>query len=116
MSDPTSPRGAVNVGHSQLLHSPTSPQEKQHVVKHQDVLDVRRKFNSSLESDVLDYLHYHPSQLEDCVTTLHRLFSNIVEHPDDSKFRRVSNSSPLVFCPKLAQWALAKLSMHMPHI
>lgn len=86
----SSPRGAVNVGHSQLLQGPTSPEAPLYVDKQKYLLDARRKFSSCLESDVLDYLHYHPSQLEDCVTTLHKLFSNIVEHPEDPKYRRVS--------------------------
>lgn len=102
MSNPTSPRGAVNVGHSQLLQSPTSPQGTPHLDKQQDLLDARRKFNSCLESDVLDYLHYHPSQLEDCVTTLHKLFTNILEHPEDDKYRRVS--SACLFCSVKLYW------------
>lgn len=94
MSNPSSPKGAVNVGHSQLLQSPTSAEGVVHTTKEKSLLEARRKFNSCLESDVLDYLHYHPSQLEDCVTTLHRLFSNIIEHPEDQKYRRVSRWIP----------------------
>lgn len=51
--------------------------------------DARRKFASSLEANVLDYLHYHALQLEECVRTLHTLFSNVVQHPDEHKYRRV---------------------------
>lgn len=54
-----------------------------------ELLDARRKFSSSLESNVLDYLHYSPLALEDCVKTMHTLFSNIIDHPDDQKYRRV---------------------------
>ena len=104
MSNPSSPTGAVNVGHSQLLQSPTSVQGVAHTEKQKDLLEARRKFNSCLESDVLDYLHYHPSQLVDCVTTLHRLFSNIVEHPDDQKYRRVSRATTSAF---LGLWPVA---------
>lgn len=98
MSTPTSPRGAVNVGHSQLLQDTTVSSNVEHAQQHKVFLNARRKFNSCLESDVLDYLHYHPSQLEDCVKTLHTLFNNIVEHPEDPKYRRVSSTCILACC------------------
>jgi hypothetical protein len=84
----------VNVGHSPLLQqaaatpaaaaAPAGPQQA-------ELLNARRKFSSTLESDVLDYLHYGPAQLEDCVTTMHTIFNNIVLHPDEPKYRKVRN-------------------------
>lgn len=53
----------------------------------------RRQFSSKLEGSVLDYLHYSPQALEDCVKTMHTLFSNILEHPDDPKYRKVGPAS-----------------------
>lgn len=108
---PESPR-AVNVSHSPLLQ----PQQQQQTVtsprqegggKQKELLEARRKFSSSLESDVLDYLHYHPAQLEDCVKTLHTIFNNIVTYPDDAKYRRVGS------CPVrggTACWVTAMLA------
>jgi hypothetical protein len=99
MEEPGSPKGAVNVGHSPLLQqaaatpaaaaaaaaaAPAGPQQA-------ELLNARRKFSSTLESDVLDYLHYGPAQLEDCVMTMHTIFNNIVLHPDEPKYRKVRN-------------------------
>jgi hypothetical protein len=94
MSAPSSPRGAVNVGHSPLLQqaAAAAPQAAAAPVaspRQAELLNARRKFSSTLESDVLDYLHYGPSQLEDCVTTMHTIFNNIVMHPEDLKYRKV---------------------------
>jgi hypothetical protein len=84
---------AMNVSHSPLVQAPAVSvvlKQPDHLIE-RELLDARRKFSSSLESNVLDYLHYSPQALEDCVRTMHTLFSNIMEHPDDPKFRRVSS-------------------------
>eukprot|EP00775_Hariotina_reticulata_P005438 gene5438-5671_t len=90
MSTPTSPKAAVNVQHSLLLDSQTT-QADAHTQYHRQtkITEQKRKFSSCLESSVLDYLHYHPSQLEDCVKTLHTLFSNVVLYAEDPKYRKV---------------------------
>lgn len=90
---------AMNVSHSPLVQQQqstahpdanTAPTAAQlDAAKQRELLDARRKFSSSLESNVLDYLHYGPQALEDCVKTMHTLFSNILEHPDDPKYRKV---------------------------
>ncbi len=84
---PTSPR-AVNIGHSPLLQSVTPAILDP--ARQSELLQARRKFSSSLESDVLDYLHYGPQQLEECVKHLHTMFSNIANNPNEPKYRRVS--------------------------
>jgi hypothetical protein len=53
------------------------------------IVQARRKFASLLENTVLDYKHYHPAQLEACISTLDLIFGNVVSNPDDPKFRRV---------------------------
>lgn len=83
----------MNVSHSPLVQAPAVTvvsKQPDHLIE-RELLDARRKFSSSLESNVLDYLHYSPQALEDCVKTMHTLFSNIMEHPDDPKYRRVSS-------------------------
>ncbi|GBF97399.1 hypothetical protein Rsub_09564 [Raphidocelis subcapitata] len=58
------------------------------------VRDARRKFSSALESNVLDYLHYAPAVLEQCVSTLHKVFSNVLENgAEDDKFKKVKIAS-----------------------
>jgi hypothetical protein len=85
----------VNVGHSPLLQqaAATTPaaaaSDAAAGPRHAELMNARRKFSSTLESDVLDYLHYGPAQLEDCVTTMHTIFNNIVLHPDEPKYRKV---------------------------
>eukprot|EP00879_Flechtneria_rotunda_P004262 GHRR01004511.1.p1 GENE.GHRR01004511.1~~GHRR01004511.1.p1 ORF type:complete len:215 (+),score=64.33 GHRR01004511.1:164-808(+) len=89
MSEQLSPR-AVNVGYSPLLqHSADVTANHAHYAREKDLIDARRKFSSTLEGNVLDYLHYYPQQLEDCIKTLYILFSNIVQHPDDPKYKRI---------------------------
>lgn len=82
----------MNVSHSPLVQSSAARpavQPTRDAAVERELLDARRKFSSSLESNVLDYLHYSPLALEDCVKTMHTLFSNIIDHPDDQKYRRV---------------------------
>jgi hypothetical protein len=93
----------VNVGHSPLLQqaaaaapagaAPAAAAGPQQA----ELLDARRKFSSTLESNVLDYLHYGPAQLEDCVTTMHTIFNNIVLHPDEPKYRKVRHQDESVY-------------------
>jgi hypothetical protein len=80
----------MNVAHSPLLQTPTvvAAGQPDHALE-RELLDARRKFSSSLESNVLDYLHYGPQALEDCVKTMHTLCNNILEHPEDPKYRKV---------------------------
>lgn len=62
---------------------------------------ARRRFSSALESNVLDYLHNAPAALEACVSTLERMFANVLDHPDDEKYRRVRRfKGPFVRRPK----------------
>jgi hypothetical protein len=86
---------SMNVSHSPLVQESARviiPQQD-HAVE-RELLDARRKFSSNLESNVLDYLHYGPQALEDCVKTMLTLFSNILEHPDDPKYRKVTVGYP----------------------
>jgi hypothetical protein len=55
--------------------------------------EARRKFSSHLENVVLDYKHYHPSQLDACTATLHTIFGNVLQNPDDPKYRKVTPST-----------------------
>jgi hypothetical protein len=81
---------AMNVAHSPLVQATTAVSASQpDYALERELLDARRKFSSSLESSVLDYLHYGPQALEDCVKTMHTLCSNILEHPEDPKYRKV---------------------------
>eukprot|EP00882_Tetradesmus_deserticola_P001525 GHRQ01001647.1.p1 GENE.GHRQ01001647.1~~GHRQ01001647.1.p1 ORF type:complete len:210 (+),score=80.39 GHRQ01001647.1:172-801(+) len=93
MAELESPRGAVNVGHSPLLQqapaTPAAAADAGQSPRQAELSNARRKFSSTLESDVLDYLHYGPAQLEDCVTTMHTIFNNIVTHPDEPKYRKI---------------------------
>lgn len=87
---------AQNVSHSPLVQQSAavphpSAAAADHAALERELLDARRKFSSSLESNVLDYLHYSPQALEDCVKTMHTLCSNILEHPDDPKYRKVAS-------------------------
>lgn len=91
----------MNVGHSPLLQQAAAATagaaaapagaaaSAAQGARHAELLNARRKFSSTLESDVLDYLHYGPSQLEDCMTTMHTIFNNIVLHPDEPKYRKI---------------------------
>jgi hypothetical protein len=86
---------AQNLSHSPLVQQSAAPQHPSaaaadHAALERELLDARRKFSSSLESNVLDYLHYSPQALEDCVKTMHTLNSNILEHPEDPKYRKVA--------------------------
>jgi len=53
------------------------------------LLEARRKFASHLDNVVLDYKHYHPSQLDACVGTLHTIFGNVVQNPEEPKYRKI---------------------------
>jgi flavin-dependent dehydrogenase len=97
----TSPRGGgTNLAHSSALLAATAAasagaaaapaqQQPSAAVVQRELLDARRKFSSSLESNVLDFLHYSPLALEECVRTLHTLFDNVLQHPEEPKYRRV---------------------------
>lgn len=77
---------AVNVEHSPLLHTVPHAIE---LAQNKELVDARRKFSAVLENDVLDYKHYHPAALEACIDTLQTIFGNILQYPDDEKYRKV---------------------------
>ena len=83
---PVSPR-AVNLAHSPLLAALAHSTPAAVPTRERDA--ARRRFSSVLEGSVLDSLHFAPSQLEACVALLHTLFANVVEHPEEAKYRRV---------------------------
>jgi len=55
--------------------------------------EARKKFVSVMEEKLLDYKHNHPQNIENCTTTLIKIFSNILDHPEDAKFRKIKASS-----------------------
>jgi hypothetical protein len=69
---------------------------------------ARRRFSSALESNVLDYLHNAPAALEACVSTLERMFANVLDHPDDEKYRRVRRALKNSFVRRPKTRALVK--------
>ncbi|GLC36286.1 hypothetical protein PLESTF_001732400 [Pleodorina starrii] len=58
-------------------------------IDHQMVLEGRRKFSSHLEDRVLDYFHNNPINIEACLATCIKLFSNVVNNPNEEKYRKV---------------------------
>jgi hypothetical protein len=54
------------------------------------VQDGRKKVLTILEEEVLDYKHNGAPAVEDCVATLATYFANVVDHPDEDKYRKVS--------------------------
>lgn len=98
---------AMNVSHvSPLVNQPTSiaAQPDHSAAVERELLDSRRKFSAKLEGSVLDYLHYSPAALEDCVKTMHTLCNNILEHPEDPKYRKVPPPGDPCKLRLLARW------------
>ncbi|GIL74704.1 hypothetical protein Vretimale_2338 [Volvox reticuliferus] len=62
-------------------------------INHQMVQEGRRKFSNHLEDTVLDYLHNNPINIEACLATCNKLFGNVVNNPDEEKYRKVKVSS-----------------------
>ena len=50
----------------------------------------RNKLVKLLHSQMMDWKHNHPQKLEACVTTLLRMIGNILDRPEQEKFRSVS--------------------------
>ncbi|KAG2444558.1 hypothetical protein HXX76_001303 [Chlamydomonas incerta] len=57
------------------------------------VQEGKRKFYDHLEDKVLDYFHNSPVNIEACVSTCVKIFSNVVNNPTEEKFRKVKASS-----------------------
>ncbi|GAX85007.1 hypothetical protein CEUSTIGMA_g12428.t1 [Chlamydomonas eustigma] len=55
--------------------------------------ETRKKFVAVMEEKLLDYKHNHAQNIENCATTLIKIFSNILDHPEDPKFRKMKASS-----------------------
>jgi hypothetical protein len=53
------------------------------------VQDGRKKVLLILEEEVLDYKHNGAAAVEDAVSTLATYFGNVVQDPEDDKYRRV---------------------------
>ncbi|GLI69438.1 hypothetical protein VaNZ11_014050 [Volvox africanus] len=71
--------------------SPTALAMQQ--INHQMVQEGRRKFSSHLEDSVLDYLHNNPINIEACLATCNKLFGNVINNPDEEKYRKVKVAS-----------------------
>lgn len=57
------------------------------------ILDARKKFSATLDDEVLDYKHNHPGAVENCVTTLLKIFNNVITSPTEQKYRQVKAAS-----------------------
>ncbi|KAG2492041.1 hypothetical protein HYH03_009770 [Edaphochlamys debaryana] len=57
------------------------------------VQEGRRKFYNQLEDHVLDYMHNNPVHIEGCLNTCVKLFGNVVNNPEDQKFRKIKATS-----------------------
>ncbi|PNW88295.1 hypothetical protein CHLRE_01g023050v5 [Chlamydomonas reinhardtii] len=57
------------------------------------VQEGKRKFYDHLEDKVLDYFHNSPVNIEACVSTCVKIFSNVVHNPTEEKFRKVKAAS-----------------------
>eukprot|EP00798_Chlamydomonas_sp_ICE-L_P015750 gene15750-21873_t len=53
------------------------------------VLEARKKFSLVMEDELLDYKHNNPVLIEGCASTLIKIFTNILEHPDEEKYHKV---------------------------
>ncbi|KAF5832834.1 hypothetical protein DUNSADRAFT_11173 [Dunaliella salina] len=53
------------------------------------VLEAKKEFFKYMDDNLLDYKHNHPINVSNCVSTLLKIFNNVLEHPEDQKFRQV---------------------------
>uniref|UniRef100_A0A7S3QRY1 PUB domain-containing protein n=2 Tax=Dunaliella tertiolecta TaxID=3047 RepID=A0A7S3QRY1_DUNTE len=42
-----------------------------------------------MDDNLLDYKHNHPINVSNCVAMLLKIFNNVLEHPEEQKFRQV---------------------------
>ena len=63
--------------------------ELQQAAQSKHIYDARKKFAAILEDDVLDYKHHHPVNIENCLTVMRRIFTNVLEQPLEGKLRQV---------------------------
>lgn len=57
------------------------------------VQEGRRKFASHLDDHVLDYLHNNAIHIEACLSTCAKIFGNVLQQPDEDKYRRIKAMS-----------------------
>jgi len=46
-----------------------------------------------MEDELLDYKHNHAMHIENCTNTLIKIFGNILDNPEDTKYRQVKATS-----------------------
>lgn len=55
------------------------------------VLEGKRKFNLAMEDELLDYKHNHPVNIDNCANTLIKIFGNVLNNPEEPKYRQASS-------------------------
>jgi hypothetical protein len=73
--------------------TPTLVQSALDAHNNKHVLEGRKKFCSTVDQYLFDYKHNHPNTIVNCSTVLIKIFGNVVDHPEDDKFRRIKASS-----------------------
>ncbi|KAL6761233.1 hypothetical protein V8C86DRAFT_3131780 [Haematococcus lacustris] len=56
------------------------------------VVEGKKRFSLALESELLDYKHNHPVHIENCAALLIKIFGNVLDHPDEAKYRQIKAS------------------------
>jgi PUB domain len=73
---------------SRLLGSRMPTTEE--VLEHVALEKAHKKLVKILFSEVLDFKHIHMDTVESCLCLLQKMFVNVLEHPQEDKFRHVS--------------------------
>mmetsp|Transcript_5090 Transcript_5090/g.15479 ORF Transcript_5090/g.15479 Transcript_5090/m.15479 type:complete len:88 (-) Transcript_5090:690-953(-) len=50
---------------------------------------AKLNFATHMDHELLDYKHNHPQVIEACINMLFKIFTNILEHPNELKYRQV---------------------------
>lgn len=59
----------------------------------QDVDAGHRKVVRIIFGTIMDYKHHSPTDVADCLNKLLQLFKNVIDHPDDPRFRKIRASN-----------------------
>ncbi|KAK9829736.1 hypothetical protein WJX72_007573 [[Myrmecia] bisecta] len=57
-----------------------------------DIIQLReglKKSSKLLFTDLMDFRHNGPERVEQCVATLLKMLSNVIEHPEEEKYRKI---------------------------
>lgn len=73
--------------------APSAPAAAEAVRADAELRDARRLFNSLLTTKILDELHHSADSLSAALTLLLRITSNILDHPQEQKYRCFKKSS-----------------------